>query len=155
MRRRRATRAISAGQDAAEELVVVVLVGAAAAGDGAVVGDVVGVVGEQRAERLGVARRPGRREVGEEPFDLGGVAGSRAGGGSGLASTRTDLRCLDVVLADGPVPAGQVSLALKLSPAGAQALQEYGPDGLAVILDFLRTARRVQEEQAARLRVLS
>ncbi|MEU4332795.1 MarR family winged helix-turn-helix transcriptional regulator [Nonomuraea dietziae] len=121
-----------------------------------------------------------------------------------LGLNRTDLRCLDVVLGDGPVPAGQISLALKLSPAatttvidrleragmvfrspdpgnrrrvlvaatdaarsaeaeifvpvgqaGAQALQEYGPDELAIILDFLRTARRVQEEQAARIRALS
>ncbi|MEU4703204.1 MarR family winged helix-turn-helix transcriptional regulator [Nonomuraea dietziae] len=121
-----------------------------------------------------------------------------------LGLNRTDLRCLDVVLGDGPVPAGQISLALKLSPAatttvidrleragmvfrspdpgnrrrvlvaatdaarsaeaeifvpvgqaGAQVLQEYGPDELAIILDFLRTARRVQEEQAARIRALS
>ncbi|MEU1734499.1 MarR family transcriptional regulator [Streptosporangium sp. NPDC020145] len=121
-----------------------------------------------------------------------------------LRLNRTDLRCLDVVLAEGPVPAGVLSLALKLSPAatttvidrleragmvvrstdpenrrrvlvsatdaarsaeaeifvpvgraGAQALGEYGPDQLAVILDFLRTARRVQEDQAARVRALS
>ncbi|MFC3984827.1 MarR family winged helix-turn-helix transcriptional regulator [Streptosporangium jomthongense] len=121
-----------------------------------------------------------------------------------LRLNRTDLRCLDVVLAEGPVPAGALSLALKLSPAatttvidrleragmvarstdpenrrrvlvsatdaarsaeaeifvpvgraGAQALGEYGPDQLAVILDFLRTARRVQEDQAARVRALS
>ncbi|NUR91357.1 MAG: MarR family transcriptional regulator, partial [Nonomuraea sp.] len=118
-----------------------------------------------------------------------------------LGLNRTDLRCLDVVLAEGPVPAGRISAALKLSPgatttvidrleragmvtrtpdpgnrrrvlvgatdaarsaeaeiftpvgqAGAQALQGYGPDELAVVLDFLRTARRVQEEQAARVR---
>lgn len=121
-----------------------------------------------------------------------------------LRLNRTDLRCLDVVLAEGPVPAGGISLALKLSPgatttvidrleragmvvrspdpgnrrrvlvaatdaarsaeaeifapvgrAGAQALQDYAPDDLAVILDFLRTARRVQEEQAARVRAMS
>ncbi|MER7212090.1 MarR family transcriptional regulator [Streptosporangium sp. NPDC000239] len=121
-----------------------------------------------------------------------------------LRLNRTDLRCLDVVLAEGPVPAGALSLALKLSPAatttvidrleragmvvrstdpenrrrvlvsatdaarsaeaeifvpvgraGAQALGEYEPDQLAVILDFLRTARRVQEDQAARVRALS
>ncbi|WP_344217892.1 MarR family winged helix-turn-helix transcriptional regulator [Nonomuraea bangladeshensis] len=118
-----------------------------------------------------------------------------------LALNRTDLRCLDGVLTDGPVTAGQISAALKLSPAatttvidrleragmvtrspdpdnrrrvlvtatdaartveseifapvglaGAQALQRYGPDELAVILDFLRTARDVQEDQATRLR---
>ncbi|MFF4191431.1 MarR family winged helix-turn-helix transcriptional regulator [Nonomuraea sp. NPDC001831] len=118
-----------------------------------------------------------------------------------LGLNRTDLRCLDVVLAEGPVAAGALSLALKLSPAavttvidrleragmvarapdpgnrrrvlvaatdaaraaeaeifvpvgqaGAQALAGYGQDELAVILDFLRTARRVQEEQAARVR---
>ncbi|MEV4836399.1 MarR family transcriptional regulator [Nonomuraea sp. NPDC049486] len=117
-----------------------------------------------------------------------------------LGLNRTDLRCLDVVLAGGPLPAGRLSVALKLSPAatttvidrleragmvsrspdpgnrrrvlvaatdaarsaeaeifvpvgraGAQALQKYGPDELAVILDFLRTARGVQEEQAARV----
>ncbi|MEV4369071.1 MarR family transcriptional regulator [Nonomuraea sp. NPDC049637] len=118
-----------------------------------------------------------------------------------LGLNRTDLRCLDVVLAEGPVAAGALSLALKLSPAavttvidrleragmvtrapdpgnrrrvlvaatdaaraaeaeifvpvgqaGARALAGYGQDELAVILDFLRTARRVQEEQAARVR---
>ncbi|MET9063834.1 MarR family winged helix-turn-helix transcriptional regulator [Streptosporangium sandarakinum] len=121
-----------------------------------------------------------------------------------LGLNRTDLRCLDVVLAEGPVPAGRISVALKLSPAatttvidrleragmvvrsadpgnrrrvlvaatdaarsaeaeifapvgqaGAQALQGYGPDELAVILDFLRTARGVQEDQAARVRAVS
>ncbi|MFG3442650.1 MarR family winged helix-turn-helix transcriptional regulator [Nonomuraea sp. NPDC047897] len=121
-----------------------------------------------------------------------------------LCLNRTDLRCLDVVLAEGPLAAGQLSVALKLSPAatttvidrleragmvsrspdpgnrrrvlvaatdaarsaeaeifvpvgeaGAQALHGYGMDELATILDFLRTARRVQEEQAARLRALS
>ncbi|MCP2365444.1 DNA-binding MarR family transcriptional regulator [Nonomuraea thailandensis] len=152
---------------------MVVLVPRPAAGDGAVVGDVVGVVGEQRSERLGV----------------------------GL--NRTDLRCLDVVLGEGPVAAGRISAALKLSPAatttvidrleragmvsrssdpgnrrrvlvaateaarsaeaeiflpvgraGAEALRAYGADALATVLDFLRTARRVQEEQAARVRAL-
>ncbi|MEQ4717645.1 MarR family transcriptional regulator [Nonomuraea sp. B19D2] len=121
-----------------------------------------------------------------------------------LRLNRTDLRCLDVVLADGPVPAGQISAALKLSPAatttvidrleragmvvrspdpgnrrrvlvtateaarsaeaeifvpvgqaGARALQRYGTDELAIILDFLRTARRIQEEQAASVRASS
>ncbi|MFI6708477.1 MarR family winged helix-turn-helix transcriptional regulator [Nonomuraea sp. NPDC050478] len=121
-----------------------------------------------------------------------------------LGLNRTDLRCLDVVLAGGPLPAGRLSAALKLSPAatttvidrleragmvsrapdpgnrrrvlvaatdaarsaeaeifvpvgraGAQALQKYGPEELAVILDFLRTAREVQEEQAARVRTSS
>ncbi|MFC5814351.1 MarR family winged helix-turn-helix transcriptional regulator [Nonomuraea harbinensis] len=121
-----------------------------------------------------------------------------------LGLNRTDLRCLDVVLAGGPLPAGRLSVALKLSPAatttvidrleragmvsrapdpgnrrrvlvaatdaarsaeteifvpvgraGAQALQKYGPDELAVVLDFLRTAREVQEEQAVRVRTSS
>ncbi|MFB4270518.1 MarR family winged helix-turn-helix transcriptional regulator [Nonomuraea sp. GTA35] len=121
-----------------------------------------------------------------------------------LGLNRTDLRCLDVVLGEGPVAAGRISAALKLSPAatttvidrleragmvsrspdpgnrrrvlvaatdaarsaeaeifvpvgraGAEALRAYGADALAVILDFLRTARRVQEEQAARVRTLS
>jgi DNA-binding MarR family transcriptional regulator len=120
-----------------------------------------------------------------------------------LGLNRTDLRCLDVVLGEGPVAAGRISAALKLSPAatttvidrleragmvsrspdpgnrrrvlvaatdaarsaeaeifvpvgraGAEALRVYGADALAVILDFLRTARRVQEEQAARVRTL-
>ncbi|WP_330233198.1 MarR family transcriptional regulator [Nocardia sp. NBC_00508] len=34
-----------------------------------------------------------------------------------LGVNRTDLRCLDVVLARGPLPAGELSAALKLSPA--------------------------------------
>lgn len=34
-----------------------------------------------------------------------------------LGLNRTDLRCLDIVLGDGPLPAGQLSAALKLSPA--------------------------------------
>ncbi|MFF4415796.1 MarR family winged helix-turn-helix transcriptional regulator [Streptosporangium sp. NPDC001559] len=121
-----------------------------------------------------------------------------------LRLNRTDLRCLDVVLAEGPVPAGALSLALKLSPAatttvidrleragmvtrstdpenrrrvlvsatdaarsaeaeifvpvgraGARALGEYEPDQLAVILDFLRTARRAQEDQTARVGALT
>ncbi|MEV0829021.1 MarR family winged helix-turn-helix transcriptional regulator [Nonomuraea rubra] len=121
-----------------------------------------------------------------------------------LGLNRTDLRCLDVVLGEGPVAAGRISAALKLSPAatttvidrleragmvsrspdpgnrrrvlvaatdaarsaeaeifvpvgraGAEALRAYGVDALAIILDFLRTARRVQEEQAARVRTLS
>jgi DNA-binding MarR family transcriptional regulator len=34
-----------------------------------------------------------------------------------LGLNRTDLRCLDVVLGGGPLPAGELSTALKLSPA--------------------------------------
>ncbi|WP_040783863.1 MarR family winged helix-turn-helix transcriptional regulator [Nocardia pneumoniae] len=34
-----------------------------------------------------------------------------------LGLNRTDLRCLDVVLGRGPLPAGELSAALKLSPA--------------------------------------
>ncbi|MBF6298059.1 MarR family transcriptional regulator [Nocardia amamiensis] len=34
-----------------------------------------------------------------------------------LGVNRTDLRCLDVVLGRGPLPAGELSAALKLSPA--------------------------------------
>ncbi|MFI6816057.1 MarR family transcriptional regulator [Nonomuraea sp. NPDC050328] len=34
-----------------------------------------------------------------------------------LGLNRTDLRCLDIVLGEGPLPAGQLSSALRLSPA--------------------------------------
>jgi DNA-binding MarR family transcriptional regulator len=120
-----------------------------------------------------------------------------------LGLNRTDLRCLDVVPGGGPLTAGELSAALKLSPAatttvidrlervglvsrardvdnrrrvlvaatdaaraaeaeifapvssaGARALQRYDEDQLAVILDFLHRARRVQEEQIARVRAL-
>ncbi|WP_084965996.1 MarR family winged helix-turn-helix transcriptional regulator [Thermoactinospora rubra] len=120
-----------------------------------------------------------------------------------LGLNRTDLRCLDVVLGAGPLPAGQLSTALKLSPAatttvidrleraglvsrardpgnrrlvlvaptdtareaeaelfapvgqaGAQALTRYTYDQLTVILDFLQTVLRVQEEQTARVAAL-
>ncbi|MGV9777405.1 MarR family winged helix-turn-helix transcriptional regulator [Streptosporangium sp. NPDC003464] len=120
-----------------------------------------------------------------------------------LSLNRTDLRCLDAVLGDGPLPAGRLSTALKLSPAatttvidrleraglvsrtrdpgnrrvvlvtstgtaraaeaelfapvgqaGAQALTRYGHDQLTVILDFLQTVLRVQEEQTARVAAL-
>ncbi|MFE7397694.1 MarR family winged helix-turn-helix transcriptional regulator [Streptomyces sp. NPDC057557] len=117
-----------------------------------------------------------------------------------LGLNRTDLRCLDVVLGSGPLSAGEISTAVKLSPAatttaidrlsragyvsrtrdddnrrrvlvtatdagrtveaeifrpvgqaGAQALSHYDEDQLAVILDFLQTARRVQHAQITRL----
>lgn len=117
-----------------------------------------------------------------------------------LGLNRTDLRCLDVLLARGPLAAGEISTALRLSPAattsvidrleragmavrdrdpgsrrrvlvsateaarqaeaeiylpvgraGAQALRRYTAEQLATILDFLRTARRTQEEQADRI----
>ncbi|MFC4018847.1 MarR family transcriptional regulator [Micromonospora sp. GCM10011542] len=118
-----------------------------------------------------------------------------------LGLNRTDLRALDLVLANGgPMSAGELTTALKLSPAatttvidrleraglvsrtrdaenrrrvlvtatdaartieqdiylpvgaaGAQALGRYDEDQLATILDFLRTASRVQEEQAKRI----
>ncbi|MFI0712259.1 MarR family winged helix-turn-helix transcriptional regulator [Streptomyces inhibens] len=38
--------------------------------------------------------------------------------------------------------------------AGTMALRRYGKDQLAVIIDFLETAHRVQEEQTARLKGL-
>ncbi|GEM31380.1 MarR family transcriptional regulator [Nocardia neocaledoniensis NBRC 108232] len=121
-----------------------------------------------------------------------------------LALNRTDLRCLDIVLATGPLPAGELSAALKLSPAatttvidrlervslvartrdpgnrrrvlveatdearaaeaeifvpvgraGAEALARYGPAELAVIDDFLTTARAVQQAQIDRVRGLT
>ncbi|WP_406499983.1 MarR family transcriptional regulator [Streptomyces sp. NBC_00846] len=117
-----------------------------------------------------------------------------------LGLNRTDLRCLDVVLGSGPLSAGEISAAVKLSPAatttaidrleragyasrtrdhdnrrrvlvtatdaartveaeifrpvgqaGAQALSRYNENQLAVILDFLQTARRVQQAQTTRL----
>ncbi len=39
-----------------------------------------------------------------------------------LGVNRTDLRCLDVVLGRGPLPAGELSAALKLSPAATTAV---------------------------------
>ncbi|MFI6519978.1 MarR family winged helix-turn-helix transcriptional regulator [Spirillospora sp. NPDC050679] len=117
-----------------------------------------------------------------------------------LGVNRTDLRCLDLVLADGPLAAGALAAGLKLSPAatttvidrleragfvarardaanrrrvlvaatdaaramdaeiyrpvgaaGARALERFGEEQLRAIADFLETARRVQEEQAARI----
>ncbi|MEU6022091.1 MarR family transcriptional regulator [Micromonospora sp. NPDC047134] len=118
-----------------------------------------------------------------------------------LGLNRTDLRAMDLVLAhDGPLSAGELTRALKISPAatttvidrleraglvtrardagnrrrvlisgtdlaraieqeiylpvgeaGAQALGRYGEDQLATILDFLETARQVQETQTARV----
>ncbi|HEY9411670.1 MAG TPA: MarR family transcriptional regulator [Jiangellaceae bacterium] len=117
-----------------------------------------------------------------------------------LGLNRTDLRCLDVVLGGGPLSAGELSAASKLSPAatttvidrleragyvsrardagnrrrvlvaatdaaraaeaeifrpvghaGAKALDRYGEDQLATILDFLRTARQIQENHTARI----
>ncbi|MGC5029580.1 MarR family transcriptional regulator [Micromonospora sp. DT229] len=118
-----------------------------------------------------------------------------------LGLNRTDLRAMDLVLAnDGPLSAGELTRALKISPAatttvidrleraglvartrdagnrrrvlvsgtdlaraieqeiylpvgeaGAQALGGYSEDQLATILDFLETARQVQETQTARV----
>ncbi|MFF3321974.1 MarR family winged helix-turn-helix transcriptional regulator [Streptomyces sp. NPDC002889] len=119
-----------------------------------------------------------------------------------LGINRTDLRCLDLVLGAEALSAGELSAALRLSPAatttvidrleraglvartrdeanrrrvlvtptdaaraaeaevylpvgeaGAEALGRYDEEQLAVILDFLRAAREVQEAQAARLGV--
>ncbi|WP_238161539.1 MarR family winged helix-turn-helix transcriptional regulator [Micromonospora endolithica] len=119
-----------------------------------------------------------------------------------LKINRTDLRALDLLLAGGdPLSAGELSAALKLSPAatttvidrleraglavrihdphnrrrvlvaatdaardaehviyapvgdaGAKALAGYPAEQLAIILDFLQVARRVQEEQVIRVR---
>lgn len=120
-----------------------------------------------------------------------------------LGLNRTDLRCLDLILAKNPISAGELTTAAKLSPAatttaidrleragfatrsrdaanrrrvlvtateaartaerevygplgeaGTSALRRYGEEQLAVIIDFLKTARRVQEEQTARLKGL-
>ncbi|UKY47436.1 MarR family winged helix-turn-helix transcriptional regulator [Streptomyces inhibens] len=120
-----------------------------------------------------------------------------------LGLNRTDLRCLDLILAKDPMSAGELTTAAKLSPAatttaidrleragfvtrnrdatnrrrvlvsateaaraaerevygpvgeaGTMALRRYGKDQLAVIIDFLETSHRVQEEQTARLKGL-
>ncbi|MEV0368783.1 MarR family transcriptional regulator [Streptomyces sp. NPDC050636] len=120
-----------------------------------------------------------------------------------LGLNRTDLRCLDLILATDAMSAGELTTAAKLSPAatttaidrleragfvarsrdatnrrrvlvsatdaahaaerevygpvseaGMRALRHYDEDQLAVIGDFLETARRVQEEQTARLKEL-
>ncbi|GIJ78627.1 DNA-binding transcriptional regulator, MarR family [Micromonospora phaseoli] len=119
-----------------------------------------------------------------------------------LKLNRTDLRALDLLLSDDDaLSAGELSAALKLSPAatttvidrleraglagriqdphnrrrvlvaateaarkverdiylpvgvaGAEALAGYTIEQLATILDFLRVARQVQDEQATRVR---
>lgn len=121
-----------------------------------------------------------------------------------LGLNRTDLRAVDLVLAnDGPLSAGELTRALRLSPAatttvidrleraglltrtrdaenrrrvlvtatdaaraveqdiylpvgvaGAEALGRYDEDQLTTILDFLRTARQVQESQTARVSLI-
>ncbi|MFD0269957.1 MarR family winged helix-turn-helix transcriptional regulator [Streptomyces sp. NPDC127106] len=120
-----------------------------------------------------------------------------------LRLNRTDLRCLDLILAKDPMSAGELTSAAKLSPAatttaidrleragfvtrsrdaanrrrvlvaateaaraaerqvygplgeaGTSALRRYTEEQLAVIIDFLETARQVQEEQTARLKGL-
>ncbi len=59
-----------------------------------------------------------------------------------------------LVAATDTARSAEAEIFFPVGQAGARALQGYGPDELAVILDFLRTARRVQEEQAARVRAL-
>lgn len=120
--------------------------------------------------------------------------------GARLGLNRTDLRCLDLVLSGAPLSAGELTSALRLSPAatttvidrleraglvarardatnrrrvlvtatdaaraaeaeiyrplgeaGMRALRRYSQEELATILDFLRTAREVQEEHIARI----
>ncbi|MFB7448120.1 MarR family winged helix-turn-helix transcriptional regulator [Streptomyces sp. NPDC056194] len=120
-----------------------------------------------------------------------------------LGLNRTDLRCLDLILANDPMSAGDLTRAAKLSPAatttaidrleragfvtrsrdtanrrrvlvastqaaraaekevygplgeaGTSALHRYSEEQLAVITDFLDTARQIQEEQTARLKQL-
>lgn len=117
-----------------------------------------------------------------------------------LRLNRTDLRALDVVLASGPITAGELAAVLNLSPAatttvidrmeragyvarvrdaenrrrvmvtatdtaraaereiylpvgaaGAEALARYSKDQLIFIVDFLRAARRMQEDQRDRI----
>ncbi|MFF7444428.1 MarR family transcriptional regulator [Streptomyces sp. NPDC008122] len=120
-----------------------------------------------------------------------------------LGLNRTDLRCLDLILANDPMSAGDLTRAAKLSPAatttaidrleragfvtrsrdtanrrrvlvtstpaaraaekevyaplgeaGTSALHRYSEEQLAVIIDFLDTARQIQEDQTARLKQL-
>ncbi|MGA5193985.1 MarR family winged helix-turn-helix transcriptional regulator [Streptomyces exfoliatus] len=120
-----------------------------------------------------------------------------------LGLNRTDLRCLDLILAKDPMSAGELTTAAKLSPAatttvidrleragfvtrsrdaanrrrvlvaateaartaehevygplgeaGTSALRRYSEEQLAVITDFLETARQVQEDQTTRLKGL-
>ncbi|MFI9595483.1 MarR family winged helix-turn-helix transcriptional regulator [Nonomuraea sp. NPDC052265] len=120
-----------------------------------------------------------------------------------LGLNRTDLRCLDLILAQEPMSAGELTTAAKLSPAatttaidrleragyvtrsrhaanrrrvlvtateaartaenevygpvgeaGMLALRRYDEQQIAVIIDFLETARQVQEEQTTRLKGL-
>ncbi|MEU9114034.1 MarR family transcriptional regulator [Streptomyces sp. NPDC048483] len=120
-----------------------------------------------------------------------------------LGLNRTDLRCLDLVLAADSLSAGELTAAAKLSPAatttaidrleragfvtrtrdaanrrrvlvtatdaareaerevhlpvgeaGRRALRRYDAQQLALIVDFLDTAREVQEEQTERLKSL-
>jgi DNA-binding MarR family transcriptional regulator len=47
--------------------------------------------------------------------------------------------------------AAERDIYLPVGTAGSQALNRYDEDQLATILDFLGTARRVQEDQSARL----
>ncbi|MEV0807698.1 MarR family transcriptional regulator [Micromonospora sp. NPDC050200] len=117
-----------------------------------------------------------------------------------LGINRTDLRALDIVLGGGPLTAGELTTALRLSPAatttvidrleraglvartrdpenrrrvlvaateaartaerevyqpigeaGLRALGRYDGTQLATIVDFLATARAVQQEHAERL----
>jgi len=42
---------------------------------------------------------------------------------------------------------------LPVGAAGAQALRRYSSDQLATVLDFLQTARQVQQDQTARISV--
>lgn len=118
-----------------------------------------------------------------------------------LGLNRTDLRCLDLTLAGGPLPAGELAAAAKLSPAatttavdrleragyvtrardtanrrrvlvaatdaardaerriyaplgeaGLGSLARYDEAQLALIVDFLETARQIQDAQTERLK---
>jgi len=131
----------------------------------------------------------------QQSFDAFDEAAARR-----LGLNRTDLRCLDIVVASGPRAAGELSAALGLSPAatttvidrleraglatrtrdagnrrrvlvaatdaartvereiylpigvaGAAALSRFDEDQLALIRDFLITARQVQDDQVERL----
>lgn len=140
-----------------------------------------------------VARRMRRLQQSFDVFDEAAAAH--------LGLNRTDLRCLDLILAGEPMSAGDLTTAARLSPAATTSVidrleragyvtrdrdaanrrrvlvaateaartaerEVYGPVGeagkaalgdydaaqLALISDFLEAARRVQEEQTARLK---
>lgn len=56
-----------------------------------------------------------------------------------------------MVVATDTARAAEKDVYLPIGAAGAEALQRYDTNQLATILDFLRTARRIQDDQTARI----